>query len=114
MYALSNITDDYAQTQNIVLPDGTQILMTVYFIQQQYGWFITSLAYEAFLLQGYRITNSPNMLHQYRNLIPFGLACYSANDREPSQLQDFSSGASQLFVLTPAEVQAYTDFLNGN
>jgi hypothetical protein len=41
------------------------------------------------------------------------LACFSTHDREPSQQADFFSQASILYVLTEAEVQAYSDFLSG-
>lgn len=85
--------------------------MTLYFISLQLGWFITELVYGEFVLTGLRITNSPNMLYQFRNQIPFGLACISSQNREPSQQQDFSSNASKLYILTAAEVAAYTEYL---
>lgn len=113
MYKVNQITDDPLQSQRLVLPDGTTIALTLYYIQQQLGWFFRSFSYGDFVISGMRITNSPNMLHQYRNLIPFGMACYSKNDREPTQIGDFSSGASVLYVLTAAEVAGYTAFLNG-
>lgn len=115
MYKVNQITADPLQTQNLVLPDGTTIIFSLQFVQQQYGWFFNSLAYSPtnFLITGMRICNSPNMLHQFRNVIPFGLACYSVSDREPQLLQDFASGASTLYVLTPAEVANFANFING-
>lgn len=113
MFQVNQITQDPLQSQSLILPDGTTIDMTLYFIQQQQGWFFNSLSYGTFVLTGMRISNSPNMMQQYRNLIPFGIACYSANDREPSLIGDFSSGSSVLYILTSAEVAAYTAFLNG-
>lgn len=85
----------------------------IYFVSLQFGWFITSLTYQDFELNNLRITNSPNMLYQWRNLIPFGLACFSAGNVEPMQVQVFAEGISQLFVLTPDEVTYYTDYLSG-
>ena len=79
----------------------------------QYGWFITSLVYGSFTLNGIRISNSPNILNQFRNQIPFGLACYSTNNREPMLQYDFSSGASILYILDQAETQEYADILSG-
>ena len=111
MFVVQNITSNALQTQNIVLPDATTFSLTLYFIPMQFGWFITNLTYGNFILQGVRITNSPNMMNQFRNQIPFGLACYSTNNREPSQQQDFSSSASILYILTQAEVNEYADFL---
>jgi hypothetical protein len=114
MNLIQQVTSDALQQQTIALPDGTTFVLTIYFVPQQYGWFITSLTYQNFTLNGYRIFNSTNILHQYRNQIPFGIACYgSQNEREPTQQQDFSSGACSLYLLTAAETQQYSDFLLG-
>lgn len=113
MNALQQITDAPVQQQTVALSDGTTFSISIKYVPQQYGWFITSLTYGDFTLSGYRIVNSPNMLNQYRNEIPFGLACATAGNREPTQQQDFSSGASTIFLLSAEEVQQYTRFLIG-
>lgn len=111
MYLINNLTDFPLQTQNIVLPDSTIVTLTIYFIPLQQGWFITNLTYGAFQINGLRICNSPNMLLQFQNQIPFGLCCNSVANREPSLQQDFSSGNSNLYILTQAECQEYYAFL---
>lgn len=113
MFLIEQVTDDSKQKRTLILPDGSQIQLSIYFIPMQFGWFITELIYKDFTLQGLRITNSPNMLHQFKNQLPFGIACFSKEDREPSQSQDFSSAASQLFVLDSDEIEEYQDFLSG-
>lgn len=111
MYLIPQITDAPLQTQTLVLADGSSLQMTIYFVPMQYGWFITELTYGSFTLNSLRITNNPNMLRQFKNQIPFGLACFSKADREPSQQADFLSGASKLYILSSNEVQEYEDFL---
>lgn len=113
MNKIVSITDDALQTQTLILPDGSGLQLSIYYVPMQYGWFITNLKYGTFILKGLRISNSPNMLHQFRNKIPFGLACFSQSDREPSFQNDFKSGASSLFVLTAAEVKQYAGILSG-
>lgn len=113
MLLIKNITSDPNQKRVLVLPDGTSMSLTMYFMPLQQGWFITNLTYGDFILNGYRIVNSPNMLYQYLNIIPFGLACFSKDDREPSLIEDFSSGASELYLLTQEEVSLYEAFLRG-
>ena len=81
MFLIQQITNDPRQKQRLVLEDGTYLDIELYFVPMQYGWFVTSLTYGDFELTGLRITNSPNMLHQFKNKIPFGLACFSKNDR---------------------------------
>lgn len=112
MNLINNITDDTVQTSQLILPDGSQVQMTLEFKPMQFGWFIRSLTYKTLTIQGRRIFVSPNILQQYCNQLPFGIACSSVNNREPSQVQDFISGNCQLFLLTAAEVLAYTEFLS--
>lgn len=113
MYTIQQITTDPLQTQSLVLPDGTSIQFTIVYKPLQYSWFIQDLVYGDFEIQGARICVSPNMLYQYKNQIPFGLACFSANNREPTLQDDFSSGNAQLYILTPEEVAEYASFLSG-
>ena len=77
----------------------------------QYGWFINDLEYQDFLLQGLRVCNSPNMLYQFQNKLPFGIGCFSTGNREPSLQQDFSSGASKLYILNEEEVAEYSEYI---
>ena len=111
MYIIQQITTDFKQQQTLVLPDGTTILFQIKFIPLQGGWFIDTLTYGSFTIHNLRICNSPNMLHQFRNIIPFGLTCFSSYNREPSQQEDFSSGASIMYLLSAAEVNEYATFL---
>lgn len=112
MYLIQQVTADAYQKQNLILPDGTQVLFTLNFYPMQYGWFVPQLTYKNFQLQGLRITNSPNMLNQFRNQIPFGLACFTQADREPTQQEDFVSGASQLYILSADECAQYAELLS--
>lgn len=117
MFIIQQVTSDPLQKQTLILPDGTSLSLTIYFVPMQYGWVITNLTYGTFVLTGLRITVSPNMLRQFKNQIPFGLACYanaSGLNREPSQQEDFSSGAFSLFLLDQTEVTQYEEILAGN
>lgn len=111
MNLIDQISTAPLQRFTLVLPNGTAFTMTLYFVPLQQGWFITELTYQDFVLRGLRITNSVNMLNQFRNLIPFGLGCISTANREPSLDQDFSSGNSKLYILTQAETEEYAEIL---
>lgn len=115
MYVIQQITNDAFQKQTLILPDGSPLDMTIYFAPMQYSWTITELIYASanFTLNGLRITNSPNMLYQFKNQIPFGLACFSTANREPQLQEDFASGNSILYILSQAECQAYAELLSG-
>jgi hypothetical protein len=107
MYKIEQITNNAIQKRTLILADSTQILMTMMYVDLQKGWFITELISGSFIIRGLRITNSPNMLHQFRNKLSFGLACFSVANREPMIIQDFASGQSNLYILSAAEVAQY-------
>lgn len=111
MYLVTGITNDPKQLLELNLPDGTTTQLSITFSPMQFGWFITELTYQDRIIRNFRITNNPNMLLQFQNLISFGLGCFSQNNREPSQQEDFSSQASRLYILDATEVQEYYEVL---
>lgn len=113
MFLVNRITSEPKQKQTLVFPDGTNMTLTMEYRSQQQGWFITSLIYGAFEIHGIRLCTSPNLLRQYKNQIPFGVACQVAGSFEPSLLDDFSQGRASLYILTTAEVAQYEAYLSG-
>jgi hypothetical protein len=111
MLQIQQITTDASQTQTLILQDGTQMQLSLAYYQQQYGWFM-NLTYGSFTLNGVRLTVNPNILRQWKNILPFGLACFATTSpREPTQIADFAAGLFRLFVLTGPEVEQYEAFL---
>lgn len=96
----------------VQLPDGSKLVIGLLYRQSQLGWFFTTLNWNsgAWIENGRRVVTHLNMLRQYKNQIPFGLACFTVNNREPTQIQDFTAPskgvapASGLFLLTASEV----------
>lgn len=113
MLRINRVSNAALQQQTLILDDGTSFSITMYYRPIQQGWFINELVYGDFILRGVRIVNSPNMLNQWRNKLPFGLACFTQGNREPSLQQDFSSEAAKLYVLTQAEVAEFAEYLTG-
>jgi hypothetical protein len=111
MLRITNITLDSRQRQTVALPDGTSFRMVLYYVPLQYGWFLPEISYQDFIVNGLRVVNSPNLLHQFRNQIPFGLACFTEDKREPMFQEDFNSGFAKLYVLTEAEKEEFTEYL---
>ncbi len=108
MYLVEKVTTNPLQKHTVVLPGGLFLNFEIYFRPMQYGWFFNSISYQDFEVKGLRITNNPNMLYQFQNLIPFGIGCFSNAGREPSLQEDFASGASRIYVLDEAEVLEYS------
>ena len=110
MRLINTITADPNQNFLVVLDDGTKIGMALRYSANQKGGFY-SVTYGAFSDANRRMVNSPNMLRQFRGIIPFGLACTVSDGYEPVFIQDFVSGRVQLFVLTQAEVLEVEDII---
>ena len=111
MLLIQGFTDDTNQKQTLVLPDGTSMDLTILYIPMQYGWFIQELVYGDFTLSNHRIVTSPNILHQYKNRIPFGLACITQDSLEPTQQNSFASGYATLYLMTEDDVAEFSEIL---
>ena len=112
MYQVT-VTSDVLQFQTLILPDSSQVDMQIRYVPMQLGWFFDYITYGSWTVKGVRIVNSPNMLHQYINQIPFGIYVATTGDREPSQQQDFQYGNSNMYVLSEDEVLTFDNFLKG-
>ena len=104
MYQITNIINHPNQIQSISLPDGGSFVLHLVFQVQQKSWFINELTYNDVTIRGLRLSLSRNLLRQFSNLVPFGLAVISSTEREPFFIDDLSSEAVKLFVLTSEEV----------
>ena len=113
MFKIQNITNYPYQSKSLVLPDGTRVEIDMQFFPLRKCWVINRLSYQDFLLYSHKIVAGVNIIRQFKNRIPFGLACYSPTKRDPQFAEDFSEGDLELFILTQEEVQQYEDSLSG-
>jgi regulatory protein YycH of two-component signal transduction system YycFG len=113
MKQVSIIGEDISQVLRISVPSsGKKINVLLNFVEQQNGWFL-SFQYLNTTINNIRIVTSGNFLHQFRNILPFGMACITEANQEPLLQKDFSSGRSKLYLLTASEVQSYSEVLSG-
>ena len=106
-------TNDAFQTQTIILSDKTAVKLTIQYKPMQMGWFITSLEYGSFTFKGMRICTGINILHQFRNKLPFGIACLTTDNSEPLLIDDFKNGKATLYLLSLDECVLYTGVISG-
>lgn len=109
MRQIQSITNDPAQAFTLSLPSGEQIQLELWYVPMQIGWFF-SLSYRAFSVSCMRVTRNQNMLYQFSDLLPFGLACFTNDGREPLLLEDFAARNASLYVLDPADMAALEAF----
>lgn len=108
MKQITAISDDVKQNMSIVLDDGTKLVINLEYISSQKGWFMSLVYGTTLTINNRRIVTSPNMLRAFRNVIPFGIGCTTADQGEPIYKDDFSSGRSSLYVLNSDDV-AYVE-----
>ena len=103
MKLLNIITDYPNQNIVVVLDDGTKVSVTLRYSANQKGWFYTVI-YGEFISYNRRLIVNPNMLRQFREIIPFGLACNSSDGYEPIMVDDFVTKRVRLYLLTASDV----------
>lgn len=113
MFLIQQINSQPRQKLTLILSDGSSFDLTIEYKPLQVGWFITEISYQGFIINGMRITTNPNILYQYKNQIPFGLACFTDGNQEPMLSEDFSSGRSKLYILSAEEVDELTELYRG-
>ena len=107
MQIITGITDAPKQAISIPLPDGSSFSLALTFVAQQAGWFFDvaySTATISFQANGSRLCASPNILRQYQNVIPFGIACLCAGNVEPTTLTAFSDGTITFLLLDASDI----------
>jgi hypothetical protein len=112
MQAVTGISNLPAQILTLTAADGSAITLTLEYRPQQQGWSLDvswNGTSPATAMNGLRVTNFPNLLRQWRNLITFGLTCVTADGLEPLSIDAFSSGYAQLFLLAAADVARIED-----
>ncbi len=103
MKQITSITNDANQILSMVLDDGSKVNMSLNYWPNQSGWFY-SLNYGQFSVSNRRMVNSPNMLRQFRSIIPFGLCCTIIDGYELIYQDDFTSGRASLYVLNSEDL----------
>jgi hypothetical protein len=80
------------------------------YIVSQQGWFY-NITFGDFQLTGQRLAVGPNILNQYRRILPFGISCTTKDGQDPFFQDDFSTSRIELFLLTQSEVDQINDAL---
>jgi len=103
MLFLNKITADAQQKFFLTGNVGQRIIMNLRYMPTQMLWLM-DIEYNDFKTCGIAVTSSPNMLRNYKNLIPFGIACVTGDGLDPYYIDDFSSGRSAMYLLNAADV----------
>lgn len=87
----------------LVLDDGSFVYWYIEYVAQQQGWF-ANFQRGDWAVNGLRLTTGPNMLRQWRDIVPFGLGILTAGNVEPLNITDFVDGTATVYLLEAADV----------
>lgn len=104
MNKLTGFTDSPKQSTTIPLDDGSSAVLNLTFRAQQKGWFY-DLTHGDFSLLGQRLVTGENILRQFRDQIPFGLAVLTETGIDPWQITDLASDDVAIILLSPEDVE---------
>lgn len=105
MYQITQLGNEPRQEIEMLLDSQTRIKFRFEYKANLLGWFF-GFQYGDINYQNIRLTTSYNILRAYRNWLPFGLRCNTADDEEPMNINDFVNGYANVYLLTKADVQA--------
>lgn len=105
MFQITQLGNEPKQKIDMILDSNTRITLTFEYLENQLGWFF-GFKYNNQEYKNIRLTTSYNILRAYRNWLPFGLRCDTADDEEPMDINDFTSGYATVYLLNKADVEA--------
>lgn len=100
---LDNITGFANQDLVVQLPNGETFNLHLVYEATTERW-IFDLAYQDFSVNGVGLCCFPNIIRQWKNILPFGLACVTDDQTDPFTVDDFTIGRARMYVLTAEEV----------
>ncbi len=109
MNRLDGIRATGTQRLTTFASNGDVITIVLIYQSSTRNWKM-DIDWDSFQLRGQRIYSSPNLLIQYQNIIPFGMAVITNGSGDPFLINDFSSRRADMFILTPAEVEQVNNF----
>lgn len=104
MEQVTNITSSVKQQMQLILEKGQTADFALHFNGRMQAWFF-SFTYNDITAKDLKVCLHPNILRQFKKIIPFGISFASNNLVEPFQETSFSSGACNMYILNSEDVQ---------
>lgn len=112
MTLIDNLTAFAYQQTTIVLADGSSAVLELRYSGAAQRWFL-NVTYGAEVHYGIGLCCHPNILRQWKNVIPFGISCVTTDQTDPFNPNDFATGRVSLYLLDAADVQQVESLIFG-
>ena len=103
MNLVDNLTDSPNQTTTLNLDDGSSAVVIFSYKPSIQRWII-DLTWGVFSINGFELCVHPNVLRDWRRILPFGIMVVSRDGVDPIYADDFSTGRVQLYILNKSDV----------
>ena len=89
MFPVNNLTAAGVQTSAVLLADGTTVTLTFRYRPAIQRWTV-DVSYQGFVANGVGLSTHPNLLRDWREVIPFGLQVATADGTDPFLASDLA------------------------
>lgn len=103
MLEITTLTNEPKQRHTLVLENNETVDFRLYFSTRCESWYF-DFAYNDFICSGLKVVLSPNVLRQFKRILPFAFAFISQNNVEPFRIDDFSSGRVSMYILNEDDI----------
>lgn len=103
MKQIDNLSSESDQLIQINLEDGSLVSFEFVYKPAIQRW-VFNVAFDTFEADNLNLCLHPNILREFRDKLPFGLACTSTDGADPAFIEDFSSARVAVYLLSAAEV----------
>jgi hypothetical protein len=102
MRQITNLSDAYKQVFRFPIDGYSAVEILLEFKPQQYAWFM-SLTWGTFSLNQERVAIAPNLLRQFKNIIPFGVQVSNVDAIDPFSNDAWLTGW-EIYILDDTEL----------
>ena len=114
MLTITNINPLANQKLILTLENRDTIVLELRFLPTQRGCnWQGAITYGNVPTMRFGIVNTVNLLRQWKNVIPFGLMCYSEDEISPFQITDFTTASNgqsprcTLYILNQTDITEF-------
>jgi hypothetical protein len=110
MNLINKLNSDPSQRAFLTGNAGQRIEINLRYLPTQSMWMV-DFELDDFIVKNISLVCSPNLLRNYKNIIPFGIMVDTVDGQDPRGVTDFASQYAKLYLLSRDEVIAIEERL---
>ena len=106
MLEITGIGQDSIQQFSVLAPNGNNLEVELEYNFACQCWMITLLD-GTYTFKKMKVVNNANILHQWSNILDYGIGFSNDNHVDPLRIDDFLLGNSHMYYLDSTDVTTY-------